>query len=315
MKHGNPREEWEKYSSILIKQAPSENVLHQFATKETEPIDNNSARFSCLRLRTPSPDPQANDVIQESNRRVHDTVYETVAVPVRRRTDEIQVVPGTDVEGSAAQQGRNIGGTLDERAFEALCTGTNVRYAGGKTVRNMVDETSRITLDELRAMAEEMRSREGRRFKQTHDDRGSYIVLCHTDLEPDIHDLQAATHNAFVPVSEYGRLNRKAYEGELGSFEDEQIRFVTSSTFAPFCGAGAVTDSTAHQTSPGRSQKRFNVYPVLMLARDSFGFAGPWGSEGDDSRIVQPARAAPADGLVQDGSIRVEFGWACEILN
>ncbi len=287
-------ERWAEYSSILMQQALSANVLRQFARRETRPRGKKGfARF-----------------------RRH-WADDTVDVPVQPHEDETGMPRETDLEEIAAWQGSKIGGMLDELAYDVLRTGTNVRYAGGKTARNAVDRTSRITPGGIRAMVAEMHRRKGRRFGQDFADGGSYIVLCHTDLEPEIrdleiHDLDAGTHDAFVPASEYDLPGRKrAYSGELGSFGN--VRFVTSSEFGPFRGAGALTDSTAHRTSgdpDDLSQKRFDVYPVLMLARDSFGFTGPCGSEGDDSSIVQPTEAPFAGGLV-----RARFGFACEILN
>ena len=173
---------------------------------------------------------------------------DTVDVPVRWREDGIRVARGTNPKEIADRPGGRIGGTLDKLACDVLRTGTGVRYAGGKTARNMVDETSRITFGEIREMVTEMHLQEGRRFRQTCADRGSYTVLSHTVLEPEIRDLGAGTHNAFVSAGWHDPL-KNAYPGEFGSFENEDVRFVTSSEFGPFRGAGAVTDSTAHRAS------------------------------------------------------------------
>jgi hypothetical protein len=125
----------------------------------------------------------------------------------------------------------------------------------------------------------------------------AYMAICHPDLDTDIRGMAG-----FKPVADYGP-HTTPFEGEIGSVE--QVRYLSSTIFAPFAGTGVVTASAAtlrHQDSGGGD--KVDVYPILFFARDAFGIVPLKGKSSMTPMVVNPKPAA-GDPLGQRGSV----GW------
>jgi N4-gp56 family major capsid protein len=125
----------------------------------------------------------------------------------------------------------------------------------------------------------------------------AYMAICHPDLDSDLR-----TMANFKPVADYGP-HTSPMEGEIGSHE--QVRYLSSTVFAPFLGAGVVTATapTLRHSDAGTGDK-VNVYPILYFARDAFGIVPLKGKSSLTPMVVNP-KPAPGDPLGQRGSV----GW------
>jgi N4-gp56 family major capsid protein len=125
----------------------------------------------------------------------------------------------------------------------------------------------------------------------------AYMAICHPDLDSDLR-----TMANFKPVADYGP-HTSPMEGEIGSLE--QVRYLSSTVFAPFLGAGVVTGTspTLRHSDSGGGDK-VNVYPILYFARDAFGIVPLKGKSSLTPMVVNP-KPAPGDPLGQRGSV----GW------
>ena len=112
---------------------------------------------------------------------------------------------------------------------------------------------------------------------------------------------------------------------EIGAYED--VRYITSPDLPPFYGAGATAadaDALLWYNTTVSSVKKYDVYPILFLARDAFGCIALRGSKGRQGRVgsvpVRPAVLQPGvprggDPIGQRGSIGWSMWFACVVLN
>jgi hypothetical protein len=161
--------------------------------------------------------------------------------------------------------------TFETLRFNVLKAGTNVFYANSVAGRSTV--AAAISVE------------------------AAYMAICHPDLDTDLR-----TMSGFKPVADYGP-HTSPMEGEIGSLE--QVRYLSSTVFAPFLGAGVVTGSapTLRHSDSGGGDK-VNVYPILYFARDAFGIVPLKGKSSLTPMVVNP-KPAPGDPLGQRGSV----GW------
>lgn len=117
-----------------------------------------------------------------------------------------------------------------------------------------------------------------------------YFAVCHSDLEGDIRAV-----SGFKPMEDYGAL--PPLENELGKVNE--VRFLTSSIFEPFADAGGAVGSNISTANTGT-----DVYPVLIFARDAWGFV-PLKGEGAMTPMVRNPKPDSGDPLAQRGHI----GW------
>jgi N4-gp56 family major capsid protein len=117
-----------------------------------------------------------------------------------------------------------------------------------------------------------------------------YFAVCHSDLEGDIRAI-----TGFKAMEDYGAL--PPLENELGKVNE--VRFLTSSIFESWPDAGGAVGSNI---STGNVAS--DVYPVLIFARDAWGFV-PLKGEGAMTPMVRNPKPDSADPLAQRGHI----GW------
>lgn len=194
--------------------------------------------------------------------------------------------------------------TVETLRFNVLKAGTNVGYAGAVAGRANV-ATAIVIADQRRATtalngqnAKKITSVVGSSADyNTKSVEAAFMAICHPDLDTDLRSM-----TGFKPVADYGP-HTSPFEGEIGSCE--QVRYLTSTVFAPFTGSGVVTGSAPtlrHQNSG--SGDKVDVYPILIFARDAFGIVPLKGKSSMTPMVVQPKPAA-GDPLGQRGSV----GW------
>ncbi len=210
-------------------------------------------------------------------------------------TAEDQVLQqATESLGESAAQ------TIETIRFNILKAGLNVFWANGGARTSVNTPISlamqrRVTTALTRQNAKKITSI----VKSTADFRtepveASYVALIHPDCETDVRSM-----TGFIPTKQYG--TQTAWESEIGAVE--QVRYLTSTVFAPFPDAGGAYagSGTAMRTTTGTNA---DVYPVLFLGRDAFGIVPLKGKDSLVPMVVNP-KPAPGDPLAQRGTV----GW------
>ena len=190
--------------------------------------------------------------------------------------------------------------TVETLRFNVLKAGTNVWYQGNVGARTSV--AGAITLTDQRRVTTGLSRQNAKKitsvvkstadFNTTSVEAG-FAAICHPDLESDIRNM-----TGFVPVAKYGS-HTSPWEGEIGAVE--QVRYLSSTVFAPWLAGGASVGSTGLRSVGATS---VDVYPVLYFARDAFGIVPLKGKSSMTPMVVNP-KPTSGDPLGQRGSV----GW------
>jgi len=216
--------------------------------------------------------------------------YLTITDVVLDTAEDQVLAQATEALGESAAQ------TIETIRFNVLKAGLNVFYANG-TARSSVNAA--ITLAMQRKVTTALNRQNARKLtsvvKSTPDFRtepieAAYIALVHPDLESDIRNM-----SGYVNTKQYGTVT--PFENEIGSVE--QVRYLSSTVFAPWADAGGAAGSMRSTTGTNA-----DVYPVLFLGRDAYGIVPLKGKDSLVPMVVNPKPAA-GDPLAQRGTV----GW------
>jgi N4-gp56 family major capsid protein len=220
-------------------------------------------------------------------------------------TDVIEDTHTDDVLGNITDiLGEQAAITVETLRFNVLKAGTNVFYAGA--VAGRANVTAAITVADQRRVTTALNRQNAKKITSivastpdynSKSVEAAYMAICHPDLDTDVRSMPG-----FKPVADYGT-HTTPFEGEIGSVE--QVRYLSSTIFAPFAGAGVATagaPTLRHQDSGGGD--KVDVYPILYFARDAFGIVPLKGHSSMTPMVVNPKPAA-GDPLGQRGSV----GW------
>ena len=126
-----------------------------------------------------------------------------------------------------------------------------------------------------------------------------YVVVCHTDLEPDLRNIAG-----FIPVSKYATGSPMA--NEIGRVE--RFRFVTSPDLPALFSAGVVVASAqnaSYATTANFCQStlgtNIDVYPFFVLAQDAFSQIALRGKESTDPTFIPAGEKTKSDPHGQRG--------------
>jgi N4-gp56 family major capsid protein len=194
--------------------------------------------------------------------------------------------------------GEQAASTVETLRFNVLKAGTNVFY--GNAVAGRANVVTAISLTDQRHVTTGLNRQNARKIStvvastadfNTKSVEAAYMAIVHPDLESDIRSM-----TGFIPVASYGP-HTSPFEGEIGSVE--QVRYLTSTIFAPWADAGGAKG--AMRSTSGTSA---DVYPVLIFGRDAFGLVPLKGKSSMTPMVVNP-KPAPGDPLGQRGTV----GW------
>jgi len=206
------------------------------------------------------------------------------------------------------QCGERMGLVREMVRFGVMKAATNVFYSGG-TSRATVDQA--ITLNLLRNIAKTILANHGKMKNRvlkagpdydTSAIEAGFLVFGHTDIEPDVRDLEG-----FVPTAKYAQRS-VINEYELGSVE--RFRFIVSPELAPYIDSGASVGSTG-LVSTGASQ--VDVYPLIICGSDATYDVALKGSKSLDLSVIPHTQKDKADILGQRGYVGAKF-WAAALV-
>lgn len=190
--------------------------------------------------------------------------------------------------------------------YNVLKAGTNVFYANG-SARNAVNTKISTTLQ--RKVTKALKRQNAKPITSvvrstpaygTVNVKGSYIGVTHSDVQNDIEDMAG-----FKAVENYGTLS--PYESEVGAVGE--VRYLTSTLFAPFADAGGAAGAMESTTGVNA-----DVYPVLYLGMDAWGCVPLKGKTAITPIVVNP-KPVQGDELGQRGSVGWKTYSAAVILN
>jgi N4-gp56 family major capsid protein len=187
--------------------------------------------------------------------------------------------------------------TIETMRYNIIKAGTSVIYAGGATSRSEVVGTLGST--EVRRATRFLKAQNARPITEivrstaaygTQNIAPSYIAICHPDLEADLRQI-----STYIPAEKYGTIS--PWENEIGACEG--VRFLTSTIFEPWRGAGSTTTTGKLATSG-----RCDVYPVIVFGKDAFGIVPFKGKTAVTPTVINTV-PSKSDPLGQRGSA----GW------
>ena len=187
--------------------------------------------------------------------------------------------------------------------------GTNVFYANG-TART--DVNTPIDLDLVNAAVNLLKRNHAKKLTTrlaagpniaTEPVNSSYVAFCHVDLETDIRDM-----DSFVPVEKYAKNDTLDPEWEIGKVNE--LRFILSPQLSAFADAGG-TAGTMRTTSGTLA----DVYPVVIVAKESYGTVPLKGVSAVEMAVKNPKMGEPGDPLGQRGHVAWKIWYQAIRLN
>ena len=207
---------------------------------------------------------------------------------------------------SVALLGEQAAQMIEKMRFGVLKAGTNVLYANGAS-RAAVNTAISLSIQRraVRAL-----KRQNARFITTvvrstpsfgtENVAPGFVALIHPDLEADVRSM-----TGFVPAEKYGTMT--PWENEIGKCED--VRYLSSTIFAPFTDAGGAAGSMLSTSGTAA-----DVYPILYVARDAYGIIALKGMFALTPMVVNP-KPSDSDPLAQRGHVAWKAMQTCAILN
>jgi N4-gp56 family major capsid protein len=233
-----------------------------------------------------------------------------------RRTQVTDVIQDTHEDPVLSEysevMGEVAGQTQELVIFNAIKAGTNVLYPGSATSRATVASavTSSVLARAIRQLKRQnamniTRMLQGTDKIGTVPVRPGYIGFCHPDVQQD---LEAIT-TGYTPVANYGTYQPLA-DNEIGSFKE--IRFLTSTLYAPFLAAGASGSSLL--TNGGTGTGNADVYPIIIVGNNAYATVSLAGAEAVTPIVLNP-KPSDSDPLAQRGHVGFKMYSTSCILN
>lgn len=227
-------------------------------------------------------------------------------------TDVIQdTIEDNTLDDMVRLASQQVSETKETIRFATLKAGTNVFYCGSITSRAAVNATlnrgdlRRIYRSMKRNRAEEIAEIIAPTAKVATEPVGrAYFAVCHTDLDSDIKGL-----TGFTPIEKYADAMR-GLPNEIGKCEN--MRFITSDLFSPWLAAGASTTTLLTNGASGTGS--CDVYPILIIAQDSYAIVPLQGKNAVKINVINPTPSV-SDPCGQKGYVSWKMYDGCVILN
>ena len=206
------------------------------------------------------------------------------------------------------QTGERMGLVREMIRYGALKACTNSFYAGGSS-RGTVDLA--INLNFLRNITKGLMANHTKMKTKilspspnydTAAISAGYIVFAHTDLEPDIRDLEG-----FTPVEKYGQ-RKPISEHEIGSCE--RFRFILSPELGAYASSGASVGSTGLVST---DSSNIDVYPVIVMGAEAAFDVALRGMDSFDITHIPHTKKEKSDPLGQRGYVGASF-WSAVLV-
>lgn len=210
--------------------------------------------------------------------------------------------------------GEQLGDTIEIVTIAALKAGSNVFYANNVGSRSLV--SSPPLRSDFRRVFRSLKTSKAKPLRKmikashrisTEPIAPSYIVMGHTDLKADLEDMEG-----YVPVRNYADSGKAIHESEAGSLDE--FRFLLTPLFEPWESSGASSSTYLAGGSIPSSAASCDVYPMIVVAADSYGTVPLQGMNAVKPAVVNP-KPTQGDPLGQRGFVSWKTYYAAVILN
>ena len=267
------------YSDYLIDNAIPKLVHDQFGQKH--PIPKNGGKT--IQFRKYNPLPKLTTPLQEGitpdGQSLNMSVIEATVAQFGGYVTLSDVLLLTAIDNNLVQAtkllGAQAGSTLDTITREVLNGGTNVIYSGGKNARTALDESSVMTVEDIKKAVRLLKSQNAEKIN------GDWVGIIHPDVSYDL-----TNDPAWKDVKTYSDPS-DIYEGEIGKLYG--VRFVETTEAKIWAGAGSGSRA---------------VYSTLILGDNAYGVTELTGG-GLEHIVKQLGSAGTSDPLNQ----RATAGW------
>lgn len=276
------------YSDYLVDNAMPELVHDQFGQKH--PIPKNGGKK--IEFRKFLPFAKATTPIQEgvtpdgqslSVTKIEATVDQYGAYVTLSDIVQLTAIDNTLLE-TTKLLGSQAGMTLDTITREVINGGTSVIFAGGKEGRASLDETCKLTVDDIYKAARFLKTQNAPKID------GSYVAIIHPDVAYDL-----MRDDEWIDVHKYSE-TKEIFEGEIGKIAG--VRFVETTEAKIFADGG----------KEGR-----DVYSTLVLGANAYGVTELTGG-GLQHIVKQLGSGGTSDPLNQRGTAGWKATKVAEIL-
>lgn len=203
------------YDRQLLESAKTRFVHAEFGQKR--PIPRNSGKYVNFRRWNLFDPNTAFRGLTEGQTPIGQTLSQTdVEATVRQYGAYVEVTDLLDltaydevINDSAELLGEQLGTVVEWVTRDAMCAGSNVQYAGGKTSRTQLTSSDKLTSEEIRKAVRTLKKNKARPFCE--DGRKPHFVcICSPE---STYDLQ--NDEMWKSVSTYGN-SEAIYSGEIG---------------------------------------------------------------------------------------------------
>ena len=210
------------------------------------------------------------------------------------------------LQEAIAVSGEQAAKTVETLRYNVLKACTNVFYANSVAAR--VNVATAITRADQRKIVRALERQEAQFVTSvvkstpsfnTESILPAYVGVTHVDMTSDIRSM-----TGFTSVADYGKVS--AWPTEIGACED--CRYIKSTIFTPYAGAGA---STTTLLATGGS---VDVYPVMYFGKDAYGMIALKGKYAITPIVINPV-PSKSDPLGQRGSVSWKTMQTTVILN
>lgn len=210
--------------------------------------------------------------------------------------------------------GDQMGETLEVVTIATLKSGSNVFYANNAGSRSAVDspplagDFKRIERSLAKNKAEMLTTRiKASQMVSTEGIDPAFIVFGHTDCKADIEAMEG-----FSPVRNYADSARAVHPAEVGSLGS--FRILLTPLFDPWLAAGTSGTTYLANGDIPSSSTSCDVYPLIVVARDSYGVVRMQGLNAVTPAVVRP-KATVGDELGQRGFVSWKTYYTAVLLN
>lgn len=204
--------------------------------------------------------------------------------------------------------GEQAAETIELIRIAFMTAGSNVYYANGVASRSAVN--SAPTRGDFRKIYRQFKRNKAKEFTRvikaspdtaTEPVNAAYFALGHTDLDADVRGI-----TGFVPSEKYADQS-KAFPGEVGKVENTRV--ILTNLFNPWVASGASGTTFLSNGIEVGSSAAADVYPLVFIARDSYGIVPMSGKNSVKPMFKNPGSGSPTDSdpLNQRGFV----SWKC----
>ena len=277
-------------------------VLGKFG--QSKPLPKNKA--DTIKFRRPIPFAVATTPLVEGVTPVAKQMqYEDVTVQLQQYGDVVQITDRVEdlsedpvLKDASMLAGEQAAETMEMLLYGVLKAGTNVGYANGAA---RTDVNTVIEVNDVRSAVRALKAQRAKALTSmlsgspdyaTKPVEGGFVAFAHTDLEADLRGV-----TGFTPVAQYGSRKPLCPE-EIGSVEN--VRFILSPLLAAWADGGG-----AKGTMKSTTGTNADVYPVIVVAKDSYGTVPLKGEGSITPTVLNPGKPSKSDPLGQVGFV----GW------